>query len=320
MMRQAVRYRYDEDDDNNVQSRILLLLVVMVIMAYWIGFLYFKTSQFDSRNKILISAIHECRNEFKESKMEHKEQIEIAAKEREEDRTEIQRLKEQMASLESDHNELLHQWRLADTEKQSKVNELQSTLSECSSNSTAFMTQLQETSQLNSILTRDTETLQESVNELRLSEESLKDSLQCQQYEIENVTLDREVLEMKLYDRMKADYIREEEINYLKDKLEDLYEEMEEMSEEHEAKLEEKNEKLAQLIAEIKNENDRFLLMDKAVKKQDATIQLLKYQIHEEKSRNTKLQTSLDKMSALTVSKPKPKMETKKMNKPGNKV
>ena len=317
---EAARYQYDEDDNDSVQSRILLLLVLMVIMAYWIGFLYFKTSQFDSRNKMLISAIQECRIEFKESKMEHKEQLELAVKEREEDRIEIQRLKEQMTLLESEHNDLLHQWRLADKEKESKVNELQNVLSECSSNSTAFMTQLKKTSQLNSILTRDTETLQESLKELKLSEENLKDSLQCQKYEIENATLDREILEMKLFDRMKDDYIREEEINYLKVKMDDLYDEMEEMSQEHETKLEEKNAKLAQLISEIKNENDRFHLMDKAIKKQDTTIQLLKYQIHEEKSRNTKLQASLNKMSALTVSEGKIKMETKKIDKPDKKL
>lgn len=317
---EAARYQYDEDDNDSVQSRILLLLVLMVIMAYWIGFLYFKTSQFDSRNKMLISAIQECRIEFKESKMEHKEQLELAVKEREEDRIEIQRLKEQMTLLESEHNDFLHQWRLADKEKESKVNELQNVLSECSSNSTAFMTQLKKTSQLNSILTRDTETLQESLKELKLSEENLKDSLQCQKYEIENATLDREILEMKLFDRMKDDYIREEEINYLKVKMDDLYDEMEEMSQEHETKLEEKNAKLAQLISEIKNENDRFHLMDKAIKKQDTTIQLLKYQIHEEKSRNTKLQASLNKMSALTVSEGKIKMETKKIDKPDKKL
>lgn len=256
-------------------------------MAYFIGYLYFKASQQDTHNKILLSAVRDWRTELEKANKEYKKQLEFSAKQSKEYNSELQNLKEQVSSLKSDHQSLID-----------RVNELQNVLNKYSADSSTILNQLDETFWQNQRLS---ESFEEAINVLRVSEEGLKDKLQLQQYVIGNMSIDKGLMEKELFDRMIADNIHEQEMDCLKQKFDALLEEKEKTAKEHEATLIENNAKFGFLVTKMKKEKNRMLLMDKSLKKKDTMIKLLSYQVEEQQSRNNMLQATINEMSALAV-------------------
>lgn len=273
--------------DEGMQLRFLLFLLIMVVMAYFIGYLYFKASRQDTHNKILLSAVRDWRTELEKANKEYKKQLEFSAKQSKEYNAELQNLKEQVSSLKSDHQSLID-----------RVNELQNVLNKYSADSSIMLNQLDETFRQNQRLS---ESFEEAINVLRVSEEGLKDKLQLQQYVIGNMSIDKGLMEKELFDRMIADNIHEQEMDCLKQKFDALLEEKEKTAKEHEATLIENNAKFGLLVTKMKKEKNRMLLMDKSLKKKDTTIKLLSYQVEEQQSRNNMLQATINEMSALAV-------------------
>lgn len=273
--------------DEGMQLRFLLFLLIMVVMAYFIGYLYFKASQQDTHNKILLSAVRDWRTELEKANKEYKKQLEFSAKQSKEYNAELQNLKEQVSSLKSDHQSLID-----------RVNELQNVLNKYSADSSIMLNQLDENFRQNQRLS---ESFEEAINVLRVSEEGLKDKLQLQQYVIGNMSIDKGLMEKELFDRMIADNIHEQEMDCLKQKFDALLEEKEKTAKEHEATLIENNAKFGLLVTKMKKEKNRMLLMDKSLKKKDTTIKLLSYQVEEQQSRNNMLQATINEMSALAV-------------------
>ena len=273
--------------DEGMQLRFLLFLLIMVVMAYFIGYLYFKASQQDTHNKILLSAVRDWRTELEKANKEYKKQLEFSAKQSKEYNAELQNLKEQVSSLKSDHQSLID-----------RVNELQNVLNKYSADSSIMLNQLDETFRQNQRLS---ESFEEAINVLRVSEEGLKDKLQLQQYVIGNMSIDKGLMEKELFDRMIADNIHDQEMDCLKQKFDVLLEEKEKTAKEHEATLIENNAKFGLLVTKMKKEKNRMLLMDKLLKKKDTTIKLLSYQVEEQQSRNNMLQATINEMSALAV-------------------
>lgn len=279
--------KYSNNIDEGMQLRFLLFLLIMVVMAYFIGYLYFKASRQDTHNKILLSAVRDWRTELEKTKKEYKKELEFSAKQSKEYNAELQNLKEQVSSLKSDHQSLID-----------RVNELQNVLNKYSTDSSTILNQLDETFRQNQRLS---ESFEEAINVLRVSEEGLKDKLQLQQYVIGNMSIDKGLMEKKLFDRMIADNIHEQEMDCLKQKFDALLEEKEKTAKEHEATLIENNAKFGLLVTKMKKEKNRMLLMDKSLKKKDTTIKLLSYQVEEQQSRNNMLQATINEMSALAV-------------------
>lgn len=286
--------------DEGMQLRFLLFLLIMVVMAYFIGYLYFKASQQDTHNKILLSAVRDWRTELEKANKEYKKQLEFSAKQSKEYNAELQNLKEQVSSLKSDHQSLID-----------RVNELQNVLNKYSADSSIMLNQLDETFRQNQRLS---ESFEEAINVLRVSEEGLKDKLQLQQYVIGNMSIDKGLMEKELFDRMIADNIHDQEMDCLKQKFDVLLEEKEKTAKEHEATLIENNAKFGLLVTKMKKEKNRMLLMDKLLKKKDTTIKLLSYQVEEQQSRNNMLQATINEMSALAV--PVPQHEEAKTKRP----